>query len=345
MWHALCGSKGLCALAGRPIDVEFLFLCFVGALLAGLLCCRRHAERLEFKVSMRQLNSCMLVLVLALLPVKGHDLTQEHDAESVMLKTQLEELNRQRSAAANSLPYIERLLMPEPQTKPLTPFDFANSWRIQRSSFNSWGYGAMPISTRGSAVVCDNATRLGSPRDGGKVACLDGKPALSPQAGSNCLVVSVGSHGDFSFEEAVHALNPRCRIDTWDGTLTAEQAARAPPYVRLERSNFQSNSWQHYRHRQVAALKMDCEGCEHAALLPFVHHTCTNLLMVELHRRGMAANTTLMGLLLELNKTFALYYAEANPSCAGRCNEYALRRRRWCHHGDHGDHGDSAPSP
>jgi len=320
-----CSTKGLCALLGHRIDNEYvLLLCLLVAAASLLLCRVRGAIVLAGRVNIagRQLLVFPLVCVLLLIRLKGHNLA---DGSSLLRYHQQQiEAVHQRFAESAALSLIERLVQPVSES----PLAMARTWRVY-STPDNLGWGAVPISTSDTASNCQNLTRLGHRGDGGKVACLDGRPALEA-AVHDCLVISVGSNGDYSFEASVHKLNPRCHIDTWDGTLDAAKAAAAPPYVRLVRSNFDSNSWQRYKLKpRVAALKMDCEGCEYDALLPLVRNTCVDLLLIELH--DTAGATAAISLLLELNKTFTLYYAEANPACKGGCNEYALRRRsRWC---------------
>ncbi|KAJ3176174.1 hypothetical protein HDU85_007587 [Gaertneriomyces sp. JEL0708] len=52
------------------------------------------------------------------------------------------------------------------------------------------------------------------PQDGGKWICTD----HLPEQKDDCVIFSIGSAGDFSFEEHVHALAPKCRIHTFDCT-------------------------------------------------------------------------------------------------------------------------------
>ena len=53
--------------------------------------------------------------------------------------------------------------------------------------------------------------------DGGKVICDPYR-----LEGEDCLVYSIGSNGDFQFEEAIKKINPRCEIHTFDHTWTPD---------------------------------------------------------------------------------------------------------------------------
>jgi hypothetical protein len=45
--------------------------------------------------------------------------------------------------------------------------------------------------------------------------------------------VFIGSNNEFSFEAAVHDLNPACEIHTFDHTVDAESVAGSPPFLRF----------------------------------------------------------------------------------------------------------------
>ena len=76
---------------------------------------------------------------------------------------------------------------------------------------------------------CAELKRLGPPGDGGKILCAPAK--LLAQSSSECHVLSVGSNGDATFEESIHAIAPSCRIDTFDGTLDDAKRSRLPSFV------------------------------------------------------------------------------------------------------------------
>ena len=333
-----CNSEGICAFLNIPIDgdsvLNFLLTLHLPLILAAFLIFAagraREQERApdgpccSLRVGGRLLAASALLLCCML--YGPHVISDK-------------EIRRTRRAASETLPLLDRVFessraidrgAPSPWTF------FTRTWLID-SGVDSWGYGAMPTRAGGSDAPCKRRVRLGRWADGGKIVCLDDfqneRSALLPASRKPCLVVSVGSNGDFSFENGLHQLNGGCRIDTWDGTLSP--GLRAPRHVQLRRSNFNASSWRQYHGRHVAILKMDCEGCELYSLIPFVHHACIDLIIVEVHNFRHRERSAVTRLMQRLNQTHALYYAEANPFGGGTprggcCGEYALRRRHSC---------------
>lgn len=107
---------------------------------------------------------------------------------------------------------------------------------------------------------CAKLSRLGSSGDGGKLAC---EPAALLGSADECLVVSVGSNGDASFEHAVLDVAPHCEVDIIDPFEVPEHRASAPRSARLFAENFSKHTAvsPRYRARHVQLLKIDCEGC------------------------------------------------------------------------------------
>jgi hypothetical protein len=66
-----------------------------------------------------------------------------------------------------------------------------------------------------NTIYCKDPTRFGNEFDGGKILCGLGKEILE---NPNCIVYSIGSNNDFSFEEAV-LKNTKCSVWTFDCTL------------------------------------------------------------------------------------------------------------------------------
>ena len=318
-----CQTKGLCAYLGIGVDgvgvaqiavAFYLPLCVAAMLLYSAGRARSRAACCTLSVGGRLLGACAMLLIFLLY---GPRIMSDREIDRIQL------------GASETLPRLDAVFG-------APGFNFMKSWQVD-SGVESWApYGAVPTRSAGHAAPCQRRARLGKGGDGGKVVCLDDAPALLPQSTSRalqgeeeCLAVSVGSNGDFSFEKDVHALNSRCRIETWDGTLSP--SLRAPRYTSLIRSNFNATSWAPYAGKHVAVLKMDCEGCEHECLLPFVQHTCVDLILLELHNFGGKRTREVTRLMQQLTSTHALYYAEVNPNnpC---CNEYALRRRNSTKH-------------
>ena len=195
-------------------------------------------------------------------------------------------------------------------------------------------------------VGCAHPLRLGNAGDGGKVLC-----SASALTAPDCLVVSIGSHGDYSFEQDVHALAPHCHIHTYDGTLKEWGVKRAPSYVTLFVRNMTATTYREYADQRVAVLKMDCEGCEFDSLLPWVAHVCTDSILLEIHtchvnqlsrgeegaHKPFAWGSDALviaqsaSLLAELNRTHAIYSKEPNIEWSdGTCIELGWQRRDHC---------------
>ena len=64
---------------------------------------------------------------------------------------------------------------------------------------------------------------------GGKLLLFAGKWVCDLQlpAARPCVIYSVGSYGDTSFEKAVHKELPQCQIHTFDHTLTPSNTKKA----------------------------------------------------------------------------------------------------------------------
>jgi hypothetical protein len=143
--------------------------------------------------------------------------------------------------------------------------------------------------------------QTGNVLDGGKLVCK-AADALRPP----CRVFSVGSNGDASFENGIHALSPECRIDTFDGTLVGRRsklAAALPSFVRFHPLNWSPSTlgeivqtldgnaregrkgaaWTPSPPPTLPVLKIDCDGCEFNSLMPFLERVCTEQILIEIH--------------------------------------------------------------
>ena len=121
--------------------------------------------------------------------------------------------------------------------------------------------------------------------------------------------------------------------------------ARLPNGTSFIPHNFNPSSWEQYEHiRRIDVLKMDCEGCEHTSLLPFLDRVCVDVLMLEFHSGSSTPNTSaparsswtverqlVVRLAAALSLKYQMYYAEDNPFCTTqRCIEVAMRRKEPC---------------
>lgn len=201
---------------------------------------------------------------------------------------------------------------------------------LRRSYLQSNWHPGLP---GGSA--CGELTRIGPPGDGGKNLCA---PQRMLSASADCAVLSVGSNGDAAFEEAIHQLSPRCRIDTFDGTLNEAKVAMLPAFVTFHPRNFGPDTWRELAQagvRRLAVLKMDCEGCEYEALPAFIERSpiCVEQIVVEIHTclGGVEALVATHSMLTRLSANYTVFAYEGNLEFSdGTCAELSLQRRTPC---------------
>ena len=126
---------------------------------------------------------------------------------------------------------------------------------------------------------CDEEDRIGKVfGDGGKFIC--GISTLANVTATDCLVYSIGSNYDTTFEQHVRQLT-KCEMHTFDPTIHVERLADV-----ASQYNFQVHPWGLGTHhanvnaltlsnimerlnhvgKTINILKIDCEGCEHEAL-------------------------------------------------------------------------------
>ena len=176
---------------------------------------------------------------------------------------------------------------------------------------------------------CTATVRMGCPGDGGKWIC-DPHHALS---GLDCVVYSVGSHDEFSFEEAVHRFNPACEIYTFDPTLDGPPLNK-PSYVHFypwRLGSGESNSsvsiagimWA-LGHSNVSVLKIDCEGCEFDSFAAPGFAGAIQQILVEVHFNGEPQRVhRLFNFLSSMG--YAIFSKEPNTQYSdGNAVEYSL---------------------
>lgn len=122
--------------------------------------------------------------------------------------------------------------------------------------------------------TCQHEMRIGNQGDGGKWVCDPHRIT----AQKSCLVYSVGSRGDFSFEEYVlKEIDPNCEIHTFD---LEDFAAKAEPYgIHFHTWGFGLDTVEHnpkflikslqrtveelgHAGRVIDIFKIDCDNCE-----------------------------------------------------------------------------------
>lgn len=210
---------------------------------------------------------------------------------------------------------------------------------------------------------CDVPVRVGgvsNSEDGSYVVCNPSQllaGASSSGRALGCLVVSVGSKGEASFERRVHQIAPHCLVDIWDGTLIGSRKHMTkgiPKFANFLARNFETDSWSNYSHtKHVPLLKIDCEGCEMDTLAPWLEHgPCTDQIVMEIHPwpwlekpREYAADSTaaalrvprydrfgrLMALLADkYDPIFGVSNSAGGPWSGARCAHMSWQRRQAC---------------
>jgi len=196
---------------------------------------------------------------------------------------------------------------------------------------------------------CEDEVRLGqhvvSPGDGPKFVC--GVSVLASTEG--CIVYSIGSNYDFSFEYAVNKIAPQCEIHTFDGTLNLTK--RALP-EGLEGKNIQFHNWNivsdcrseelakfnspslcvadslrrlGHHESTITWLKIDCEHCVYTVMAEFVESSVRiDQIMIEIHGTNALKIKRLFSSLH--NAGMMIFHKERNHwGCQGyKCVEYSL---------------------
>ena len=177
---------------------------------------------------------------------------------------------------------------------------------------------------------CGFEQRMGSISDGGKWVC----DAYRIAEAGECNILSVGSNNDWSFETAMHALNPRCRIHTFDHT---SGPAGKPAYAKFYATCLGSADSGSVRtmdgilrmagleNKTVDILKIDCEGCEFDVYSEFTKGFIRQVL-VEVHMRPQTTPVQVNAMFEHMHTNgYVIFHKEPNTSgCGGDCIEYAF---------------------
>jgi len=188
--------------------------------------------------------------------------------------------------------------------------------------------------------TCDYEERIGLYGDGGKWVCN----AYKIRAMTDCVVISIGSNDEWSFETAVHDLNPSCEIFTFDHTLGNPHP---PPFVKFFAFGISSRDVKPnmvtlkgllkmagIAERKVEILKIDCEACEYDVYKSFSFFFIRQVL-IELHIPLPRVPNSAMEVSQWFEKNhlffawmqqhgYVIFHKEANLGCRGSCMEYAF---------------------
>ncbi|KAL3810040.1 hypothetical protein ACHAXA_009453 [Cyclostephanos tholiformis] len=203
----------------------------------------------------------------------------------------------------------------------------------------------------------DSGERFDAYGDGPKFVCGVDLIAAKAKDGNadGCLVYSVGSNNDVQFEKAVHT-HMGCEIHTFDPTLNKpfiggmystfhpwglgtdggnEGRAANGRKDNWIRKSFETviNDLGHVN-RTIDILKIDCEGCEYAAMPPLFDlissgNARVNQIQIEMHARGTSPRSAKMiyDFFLAADRAkFRIIHKERNNwGCNGhRCVEYVF---------------------
>jgi hypothetical protein len=179
---------------------------------------------------------------------------------------------------------------------------------------------------------CDYEERLGRIGDGGKWVCDPYKIAEAKE----CNVLSIGSASEFSFEKAMHKLNPRCRIHTFDHTIIP---TGVPPYVRFHAVGIGAEDKGNihtltnildiagYKDKRIDILKIDCEACEFE-IFPDFFKAFFHQILIEVHYIDGRKSDAMMQAMHDFG--YVIFHKESNTfGCNGDCIEYAFLRTNF----------------
>ena len=192
---------------------------------------------------------------------------------------------------------------------------------------------------------CRFERRLGKFGDGGKWVCNPHRIAEMARHSKSCIVYSVGSDGDFSFERSImDEISEQCEIHTFDkndNSFYVERASKDPsfplrdePVPQFVHHHVAEIGSSHpavsipemidrlgHRNKTIDIFKIDCEGCEWQTYTSWLDNGVNiRQILVELHRPF----TSEMGhkfFRYFINHGYAVFHKEPNGS---GCIEIAM---------------------
>lgn len=177
--------------------------------------------------------------------------------------------------------------------------------------------------------TCLNEAKFGGLGDGGKWVCDAHRIDKE-----NCLVYSIGSHGDFSFESSVlHGVSSKCEIHTFDRDIRfnqkqfdvlAKEAGVEFHHVMLGEATNRYPNGKRFREiikdlkhegRTIDIMKIDCEGCEWDQYTQWIEdfqetRVTVRQILIELHKSPLPNVADFFHRMLELG--YVIFHKEAN---------------------------------
>lgn len=192
------------------------------------------------------------------------------------------------------------------------------------------------------SFTCLHERRIGRWGDGGKWVCDPHRIVVKQD--KSCLVYSVGSNNDFTFEEAVlKYISMDCEIHIFDPTI-GEHPSEKPNYENVVfhpwglADNDQgtnktlatiTNQLGH-KGREIDIFKIDCEGCEWSTFTGwFEQGVMFRQLLIELHNGTDGDNPPMASQFMTYlqKKGYVIFHKEPNTlGCQGKCIEYSFVR-------------------
>ena len=192
------------------------------------------------------------------------------------------------------------------------------------------------------SITCPQEERIGAHGEGGKWMC--NIEALKEK--KDCLIYSVGSSNDFTWEEEVKRRAPNCEIHTFDHTVA--NASNKPDDVFFHKWGLTENESHRnpnmkslseiikalrHENRRLDVFKIDCEGCEWQTYKTwFTSGVQIVEILVETHRGSESpkpvSNAKQFFAHLH-NSGYRIFHKEPNVHYSAKellCVEFALRR-------------------
>merc|ERR1712217_502232 len=190
------------------------------------------------------------------------------------------------------------------------------------------------------SFTCPFEKRIGSPGEGGKWICNPQKLRGQVTSREKCLVYSIGSHGQYDFETAVHTeVSSNCEIHTFDmKNWTAYHCGASPSFMEYHVKTIgdpKKRSWltdvptivRELGHsgKVIDIFKIDCEGCEWSTFRHwFGAGVQIRQILIELHfyPSSKAVSTDLIHEFFKFlfDMGYVVFQKESNTlGCLGSC--------------------------
>eukprot|EP00937_MAST-01D_sp_MAST-1D-sp2_P005318 g5318.t1 len=207
-------------------------------------------------------------------------------------------------------------------------YDFPNIGTVRSGAPNAWyGNNFEPTFT------CPLEERQGL-SDGPKWLCDPYRLSRSSRQKHHCLVYSVGSANEFSFEESIYRdIGSHCEIHTFDPSV-GDNPSNKPPYVHYHNWGISGSTGGvmktladtvkllGHAEQHIELFKMDCEGCEWATYSGWFTSMKfkPRQMMIELHGGTDGATPVPAEQLLNLMRAnhYVIYHKETNAMAGGR---------------------------